>query len=135
VGRQVILDTSILIASEKLKVDLRSIVEHDDPAIAAMTAMELLVGVERWTPEWRDERALEIEGYFTVLSIEAYTLSVARVHAILHSHVRKIGRPRGAHDLTIAATAAATGRTLLTTDKAAAFDELPGVEAELVTID
>ncbi len=100
-----------------------------------MTAMELLVGVERWAPEWRDERALEIEGYFTVLSIEAYTLSVARVHAILHSHVRKIGRPRGAHDLIIAATAAATGRTLLTTDKAAAFAGLPGVEAELVTID
>ncbi|MDQ0789403.1 hypothetical protein [Streptomyces sp. B3I8] len=40
--------------------------------------------------------------------------------------MRGEGSPRGAHDLIIAATAAATARTLLTTDTAA-FDALPGV--------
>jgi tRNA(fMet)-specific endonuclease VapC len=56
------------------------------------------------------------------------------MHASLSNHVQKIGRPRGTHDLIIAATAAVTGRTLLTTDKAAAFEELPGVNAEVVEI-
>jgi tRNA(fMet)-specific endonuclease VapC len=134
VGRQIILDTGILIASEKRKLDLESIVGHDEPAIAAMTAMELLVGVERWTPESRDEEALLIEGDFTSFPIEAYTLEVARLHAILSNHVRKIGRPRSPHDLIIAATAGVTGRTLLTTDAKAGFDELPGVRAEVVEV-
>jgi tRNA(fMet)-specific endonuclease VapC len=42
--------------------------------------------------------------------------------------VRRAGRPRGAHDLIIAATAAAAGRTVVTADRRA-FDGLPGVAA------
>ncbi|WP_157876684.1 hypothetical protein [Streptomyces graminilatus] len=53
---------------------------------------------------------------------------MARVHARLLAHVRKEGKPRGARDLIIAATAA-TARILLTTDDNAAFDDLPGVHA------
>jgi len=123
-----------LIASEKDKLNLESVIGHDDPAIAAVTAMELLVGVDSWAPGGRDEQALLIEGYFTAFLIADYTLDVARMHASLSNHVRKIGQPRSPHDLIIAATAAVTGRTLLTTDKAAAFDVLPGVSAEVVKI-
>ncbi|WP_239149639.1 hypothetical protein [Streptomyces sp. SID12501] len=54
---------------------------------------------------------------------------MARVHARLLAHVRKEGKPRDAHDLIIAATAATTARILLTTDGKAAFDDLPGVHA------
>ena len=133
-GRQIILDTGVLIAAEKRKLMLRSIIGHDEPCISALTAMELLLGVERWAPAQRDERALRIEGYFVAFPLEPYTLDVARMHASLSSHVHAIGRPRSAHDLIIAATAAVTGRTLLTTDKAAAFDELPGVNAEVVEV-
>jgi tRNA(fMet)-specific endonuclease VapC len=104
VARQVILDTGILIASERCQLDLESVIGHDDPAISAVTAMELLVG------------------------------AVARMHALLSIHVRKLGLPRGAHDLIIAATAAVTGRPLLTTDAAAGFDGLPGVRAEVVSV-
>jgi len=42
------------------------------------------------------------------------------------AHARRTGRPRGAHDLLIAATAAATRRTVVSAD-AAAVAELPGV--------
>lgn len=62
----------------------------------------------------------------TVLPIEAYNLAVARAHATLLAHVRRTGRPRGAHDLLIAATAAARQRTVVTAD-VAAFADLPGV--------
>jgi tRNA(fMet)-specific endonuclease VapC len=51
---------------------------------------------------------------------------VARSHTQLLVAVRAGGRPRGAHDLIIAATARATGRTVVTTDDTG-FDDLPGV--------
>jgi tRNA(fMet)-specific endonuclease VapC len=133
-ARPVILDTGILIASETRKFNLESVLGHDDPSIAAVTAMELLAGVDNWAPGRRDVQALLIEGYLSAFPIEDYTLDVARMHASLSSHARKLGRPRGAHDLIIAATAAVTRRTLLTTDKAAAFEELPGVRAEVVAV-
>ncbi len=44
------------------------------------------------------------------------------------AEVRRSGRPRGAHDLIVAATARATARTVITAD-AAAFAGLAGVEA------
>jgi tRNA(fMet)-specific endonuclease VapC len=44
------------------------------------------------------------------------------------------GRARSANDMMIAATAAATSRTLLTTDASAGFDQLAGVRAEVLTL-
>jgi tRNA(fMet)-specific endonuclease VapC len=57
---------------------------------------------------------------------EAFELP-ADVHARLLAHVRRAGRPRAAHDLIIAATAAATGRSVMTLDGKAGFGDLPGV--------
>ena len=54
-------------------------------------------------------------------------LVVAEAHAELLAEVRSQGRPRGAHDLIIAATARASGRTVLSAD-GTAFSDLPGVE-------
>lgn len=134
VSRPVILDTGILIASERGDLELETVIGDDDPAVAAITVMELLVGVERSAGELRDERALLTEDYCAALPIEEYTLEIARMHALLHHHVRKIGLPRAPFDLIIAATAGATGRTLLTLDARAGFEKLPGVKAEVVQI-
>jgi tRNA(fMet)-specific endonuclease VapC len=41
-------------------------------------------------------------------------------------------RKRGAYDLLVAATAATTARTVITMDSSAAFDDLPGVRAQVV---
>jgi hypothetical protein len=48
-----ILDSSILVAFERRRFDLeRLLADHTPPAIAAVTAAELLIGVERAdTPE------------------------------------------------------------------------------------
>jgi tRNA(fMet)-specific endonuclease VapC len=134
VSRRVILDTNIFIAAVKGELKLTSIIGHDDPALAAVTAMELLLGVDNSVAQSRDEEALQIEGYFASLPIEPYTLDVARTHALLVNRARKTGRPRGTFDLIIAATASTSGRTLLTTDAKAGFDELPGVKAEVVKV-
>jgi tRNA(fMet)-specific endonuclease VapC len=58
---------------------------------------------------------------------EEYDLAVARVHAKLLAHIRRTGKPRGAHDLLIAATAAASGRIVVTSD-VASFDQFPNVD-------
>ena len=58
--------------------------------------------------------------------MEDNDLQVARVHGALLAHVRRTGRSRGAHDLIIAATAAACDRIVVSAD-ATAFADLPGV--------
>src|SRR6266566_2159244 len=60
------------------------------------------------------------------IPVEDYNLEVARAHARLLAHVRRTGKPRGAHDLIIAATAAATARTVVSSD-ATGFEHLPDV--------
>jgi tRNA(fMet)-specific endonuclease VapC len=55
-----------------------------------------------------------------------YDLDVARAHAELLVVVRRQGRPRGAHDLIIGATALSSGRSLVTADRSA-FVDLPGI--------
>jgi tRNA(fMet)-specific endonuclease VapC len=66
------------------------------------------------------------------MPVEQYGHGTARAHARLLAHVKRAGRPRGAHDLIIAATAVATGRSVLTPDSAANWTELPEVAAVTV---
>jgi len=107
---------------------LRDLVSDDDDlAMAAITAAELLVGALLGDPQRRRARARSVEGVLARLPIEAYELAVARHHAPLIAATRGTGRPRGSHDLIIAATAISTRRAVVTTD-ASAFEDLPGVE-------
>ncbi len=100
--------------------------DEDDVAIAAITLAELLVGVELATGKRRTRRQDHVDGLLQLVSIESYDLDVARSHASLLAWVRQQGRPRGAHDLIIAATAATRSRDVVTTDPQA-FVDLPGV--------
>lgn len=124
---RLILDTPVLIDAERRGRHLdRLIADEDDVAIAAVTAAELLVGVELATDERRPARAAFVRSVLDTVPVEDYDLQVARVHATLLAHVRRTGRPRGAHDLVIAATAAARDRLVVSMDRAA-FADLPGV--------
>jgi tRNA(fMet)-specific endonuclease VapC len=129
---RLILDTGALILLERGDIDSDQLGDVDaDVAISAITAAELLVGVELADHQRRDPRSTLVEGVFTRVEIVAYDLTIARHHATLLAHVRRAGQPRGAHDLQIAATARATGRTILTTDKDA-FTGLPGVSYQVI---
>ena len=96
-------------------------------AIAAITAAELLVGVELADERQRDARAAFVEDVLGTISVEDYTLPTARAHAHLLAATRASGTARGAHDLIIAATALATGRAVVTAD-VRGFRDLPGVD-------
>ncbi|MEO3793090.1 PIN domain-containing protein [Nonomuraea sp. B10E15] len=104
----------------------------DDVAIAAITVAELLGGVELADAARRPDRQTFVDNVLALIPVEEYTTNVARVHARLMAHARREGKPRGAYDLLIAATAAATARTVITMDASAAFDDLPGVRAQVV---
>lgn len=129
-ARRLILDTGVIIRAERGGSGLTELLAADDDiTIAAITLAELQLGVELADDARRAGRQEFVDGIRALVPVEDYTVDVARVHARLLAHVRKEGKPRGAHDLIIAATAAATARTLLTADGKAAFDDLPGVHA------
>jgi tRNA(fMet)-specific endonuclease VapC len=100
--------------------------DEDDVAISAVTVAELEVGVELSSGRSRREREEFLADVQTTIPTLPYDVGVAKTHASLLIAVRRQGRPRGAHDLMIAATARATGRTVVTADDSA-FDALPGV--------
>jgi tRNA(fMet)-specific endonuclease VapC len=122
-----LLDTTFLVDAERGDVDLDdAISDDDDVAIAAITVAELLVGVALASGRRRTARAVYVDEIMESLPVLAYDRAVAVEHAELLVAVRRRGRSRGAHDLLIAATARATGRTIVTADHRA-FTGLPGV--------
>jgi len=131
---RLLLDTGVLVSAERSRSMLDDVIDdRDDVAISALTAAELLEGVERATPERRPARTAFVEAVLAAVPVEDYTVETARVHAQLLAHTRAGGVPRGAHDLMIAATALASQRQLVTTDTKAGFDPLPGLMVRFVT--
>lgn len=122
-----ILDTTILIDAERRKLDLDDLVgDQDSVSIAAITLAELLHGVELGEGRQRERRQAFAEAIASHVPVVTYDRRVAATHAMLLAHVQRAGRPRGAHDLIIAATAATHKLTLVTADTDG-FVDLPGV--------
>jgi tRNA(fMet)-specific endonuclease VapC len=117
----------VLVAAERgSTAPLDLIGDEDDVAIAAVTAAELLVGVELADSKRRPGRERFVREILDTVSIEPYDLAIARSHATLLAHTRRQGQQCGAHDLLIAATAHATERTVVTADRGG-FSDLPRV--------
>ncbi|MEX2278502.1 MAG: PIN domain-containing protein [Acidimicrobiia bacterium] len=125
--RRILLDTTFLVDSmrDPARVD-DLILDTDDVAMAAVTVAELLVGVVLGPDSEREARRAAIEEAMSAIPVVNYDLVAASHHAELMAATRRFGRPRGGHDLIIAATARASGRTVLSSD-GAAFGGLPGV--------
>ena len=122
-----LLDTTFLIDADRSNTDLDELIgDEDDVAIAAITVAELQVGVELSKGKTRRGRQELLDEIVISVPIVDYDLEVARAHAKLLVTVRRQGRPRGAHDLIIAATALSSGRSLVTADQTA-FVDLPGI--------
>ncbi len=102
------------------------IADDDEVAVAAITIAELLVGVHLADPGRRSAHQEFVDDITEVIPIVDYDATVAASHAELLVAVRRQGRPRGAHDLIIAATAKATQREVVSADRSA-YDDLPGI--------
>ncbi|MDQ6724600.1 MAG: PIN domain-containing protein [Actinomycetota bacterium] len=127
---RLLLDTTFLIDAERSAIDLDDALGDDDEvAVAAITAAELRVGVLLSSGKNRAARLAFLDDVLAVVPVLDYDRAVAESHAELLVHVRHQGRPRGAHDLIIAATARAASRTVVSADDTA-FADLPGVEVQ-----
>jgi tRNA(fMet)-specific endonuclease VapC len=101
--------------------------DDDDVAIAAITIAELRVGALLANRRRKAARNAYVEDVIATIPVLDYDVEVAEAHAELLVEVRSQGKPRGAHDLIIAATARAFDRTVVSADDTA-FRDLPGVE-------
>jgi len=129
VARRLILDTGVLVVSERRKSGLADLIDVDDDiVIAAITVAELRTGIELANDSHRSGRTEFLVQVLETLPVEPYDVAVAEAHGHLLAYVHRGGTQRGAHDLLIAATAVATRRTVVTTDRRARFQDLPGVE-------
>ena len=126
-----LIDSSVLISLERSPLDVHAAVaahEHEQVAIAAITASELIHGVHRaTTPSQRQRRESFVERLLAVLPILPFDGVTARVHASLWANLAAKGTSVGAHDLLIAATAIAAGYRVLTRDRRS-FARIPGLE-------
>lgn len=124
---RVLLDTTFLVDADREGGDWEGILaDDDDAAIAAITVAELRVGVALSTGRAKHKRQDFVEDVLITIPVVDYDRAVAEAHADLLLVVRRQGRPRGAHDLIIAASARATDREVVTAD-AKGFADLPQV--------
>jgi tRNA(fMet)-specific endonuclease VapC len=113
----IVLDSSILIAAEKQRFVITEFFSsHADEKfyLAAVSAAELLHGVERAIPTRKGARAAVVEHFLEALEVIDYDLAVARTHATLWAALAKAGLIIGPYDLLIAATALTHGHKLAT---------------------
>ncbi len=128
-GRRLILDTNVLIAYERGTID-RAALDGDELAIAAVSVAEYRVGIELAdTPERAADRACALVAITSSVDVLDYSEVTAAYHARLIAHARRVGKPRGAHVLIIAAHALQSDRIILSFDANARFADLPGVSA------
>lgn len=133
-ARRLIVDIGVLIASERGRAGLASVItEDDDLVIAAVTVAELRTGIELAGERHRAARSEFLVKVLETLPVEPYELAAAEAHGRLLAHVHRSGARCRAHDLIVAATALATSRAVLTTDRNAHFEELPGVDCIVVS--
>ena len=124
---RLLLDTTFLVDAERSDQELSKLIsDEDETAVAAITVAELLVGVESAPAGRKDTRQSFVGALVDSIAVLDYDLKVAAAHAALLAHVRTSGKPRGAHDLIIAATARANNRTIISADRTE-FADLPGV--------
>ncbi len=126
-----LIDSSVFIAGERGRINLRDLLASlgDEPlALSAVTASELLYGLHRaQTPAQRDRRNAYVEAIFSQMTVLAFDLDVARVHAAVSAQLDRAGRRVGAHDLMIAATAIAHDYRVATRDLRS-FPKIQGLE-------
>ncbi len=126
----VLLDTSVLVEIERGRLDpVTTLADDGGPfeiAVAAISIAELLLGASLATGVRAERRQAFAEHMIESYPVVQYDVATARHHAELLAHCRRTGTMRGDHDLIIAATARATGRTVLTLDRKG-FEGLPDV--------
>lgn len=129
----VLIDASVLIDHERGRIDIgdRVIGREDEPFfLSVVTASELLHGVRRTKDRGtRARRSAFVEGVLGAFPLLPIELATARMHARLWADLASVGRPIGAQDLWLAATAI-THDLAIVTSNVREFERLAGLSVE-----
>lgn len=129
----IIFDTSVIIGIERGHESLDTLItgrEEEPFGISAVTAAELLHGVERADTEARKlRRQAFVENVIESFPIFPFDLMIGRIYARIWAAVAQKGWTVGAHDLIIAATAISLNYTVATLS-IRDFEKIPGVKME-----
>jgi tRNA(fMet)-specific endonuclease VapC len=126
-----ILGSSLLIADERGKFDvpgfLRQFADRQ-PVLAAVSASELLHGVERARdPARKARRERHVEQILATLFVQPFDLAQARLHGRIWADLEARGQMIGPHDLQIAAAGLALGHEVATLN-VQEFQRVPKLE-------
>lgn len=126
-----VIDTDVWVLAEKAgsPLNLTRWAHYGGAYMSAITASELLVGVERAnTAERRALRGAFVEKLLASIPVLEFSMPVARTHARMVATLSK-NVTAGAHDALIAATAVHHGFALLTRN-VADFRLFAGLQVE-----
>jgi predicted nucleic acid-binding protein len=126
---RVVLDTSVLVAVDRnpelVEVLLKPDVEYFLPEIAVA---EFLVGVElSGSDSQKLSKIAQLDAFENFVTPTSFGRAEAKAYSVLAAISRRTGTPRSSFDLAIAANAFVLDATLQTSDRAAKFEELPGI--------
>ncbi|HEY7796528.1 MAG TPA: type II toxin-antitoxin system VapC family toxin [Microbacteriaceae bacterium] len=120
------LDTSVLISIER-GLELEALQEFDF-VIPTLVLAEFEYGLRRM-PAQASKRGWKIlEALLEVSEIASFDSKAASKYAELKNTLATIGKPRSEMDLLIASIAASLGLQLVSTDRRAQFELIPGVK-------
>lgn len=128
-----IIDSSVIIAVEKGKIDFAKLVQYEQSYISPITVTELLTGVSRSnTEERRMKRSVFVEHIINSISVLPFGVEEARIynHILYNLFIESI--TIGIHDMLIAASAIVHGYPILTLN-GRDFNRIKGLE--VVTLD
>jgi predicted nucleic acid-binding protein len=126
-----VIDTDVWVLAEKSadKLDLARWARYGGAYMSAVTASELLVGVERAnTAQRRAQRGAFVENLLSSIPVLEFSMPVARTHARMIAALSK-NVTAGAHDALFAASAVHHGYALLTRN-VADFKLFAGLKVE-----
>jgi tRNA(fMet)-specific endonuclease VapC len=113
----ILIDTTVWVELERRGLglgDLGRLGSVEPPAIATITAAELLVGVHRAHPPARQAKRLTfVEHILSTVEVVPLDLVAAREYARAWADLAAVGTPIGPLDLIVAATALARGDAVL----------------------
>ena len=130
-----VIDTDVWVLAEKSaqSLDLARWAQYGGAYMSAITASELLVGVERAnTALRRAQRGAFVESLLSTVPVLEFSMPVVRTHARMVAALSK-NLTAGAHDALIAATALHHGYALLTRN-VADFKIFAGLKVEAFSV-
>lgn len=125
----VVVDTSILVAVARDQESAAILFKkNDELVIPTVVIAEFKAGLERMPPSKYKTKQLEIfEDVCDVAEIAVFGRVEATQYAMLYEQLKQAGRKMSEFDLAIAAHAVIKQATILTLDRKANFELLPGI--------